>query len=139
MSPEVRIGDEERERAVAALGEHYAVGRLTKEEYDERAAAAWAARTGSGLQPLFVDLPAPHGLVTPKQPQRTQRPPAPGAFPRPPRRRGRGAWSVFPVVPVLVGLFLLALLTGFPWFPFWVLFGLTWLVRSGGCGGHRRP
>jgi hypothetical protein len=134
MSPELRIGDEERERAVTALGEHYAAGRLTKEEYDERAAAAWVARTESGLRPLFVDLPAPHGLVTPKQPQR---PPSVPAQVRRSGRRGGGVWSVIPVVPILVGLFLLALLTGFPWFPFWVLLGLTWLVRSG-CGGHRR-
>ena len=37
--PELRIGDAEREAAVTALGEHYAAGRLTKEEYDERADA----------------------------------------------------------------------------------------------------
>ena len=34
--PELRIGDAEREAAVTALGEHYAAGRLTKDEYDER-------------------------------------------------------------------------------------------------------
>jgi DUF1707 SHOCT-like domain len=56
---ELRIGDREREAAVDALGEHYAAGRLTREEYDERADAAWQARTGSALAPLFADLPSP--------------------------------------------------------------------------------
>lgn len=56
---ELRIGDSEREAAVAALGDHYAAGRLTKEEYDERAARAWEARTRSALWPLFSDLPRP--------------------------------------------------------------------------------
>jgi hypothetical protein len=134
VSPEVRIGDAEREQAVGALGEHYAAGRLTKEEYDERAAAAWAARTESGLRPLFVDLPAPHGRMTAKEAQR----PTPVAPPqRTSRRRGPGVWSMLPVFPILVGLFLLALLTGFPWFPFWVVLGLAWFARSG-CAGHRR-
>ena len=33
--PSLRIGDAEREAAAQALGEHYAVGRLTRDEYDE--------------------------------------------------------------------------------------------------------
>jgi hypothetical protein len=135
VTPEVRIGDVEREQAVSALGEHYAAGRLTKDEFDERAAAAWAARTESGLRPLFVDLPAPHGRTTARE---NASRPAPGATPRrPPRRRGPGIWSMLPVFPILVGLFLLALLTPFPWFPFWVLLGLAWFVRAG-WGGRRR-
>ena len=57
--PEIRIGDAEREAAVTALGEHYAAGRLTKDEFDERSARAYAARTRSELWPLFTDLPRP--------------------------------------------------------------------------------
>ena len=60
MTAELRIGDTEREAAVAALGEHFAAGRLTKEEFDERTAAAWTARTSGAMAPLFDDLPAPH-------------------------------------------------------------------------------
>ena len=55
---ELRIGDRDRESAVSALGEHYAHGRLTKDEYDERSDAAWTARTAADLRPLFADLPA---------------------------------------------------------------------------------
>lgn len=54
---QLRIGDGERDAAVSALGEHYAAGRLTQEEYDERSGAAWSARTNAQLWPLFADLP----------------------------------------------------------------------------------
>ena len=56
---ELRIGDADREAAVRALGEHYAAGRLTREEFDDRSELAWAARTASQLWPLFTDLPRP--------------------------------------------------------------------------------
>jgi hypothetical protein len=56
-SPEPRIGDVERDAAITALGEHFAAGRITKEEYDERAGFALRARTTSDLRPLFADLP----------------------------------------------------------------------------------
>jgi hypothetical protein len=55
----LRIGDAEREQAAAALGEHYALGRLTTEEHAERLDQVWAARTRAGLQPVFRDLPGP--------------------------------------------------------------------------------
>lgn len=54
---QLRIGDSERDAAVAALGEHYAAGRLTKQEFDERADRAAAARFNADLAPLFADLP----------------------------------------------------------------------------------
>jgi hypothetical protein len=56
-SREVRIGDAERDRAVAALGDHYAAGRLSREEFDERIEQAMQARFDRDLRPLFVDLP----------------------------------------------------------------------------------
>lgn len=56
----LRIGTAEREAAVAALGEHFAAGRLTLEEYERRVGAAVQARTRAELDPLFTDLPGPH-------------------------------------------------------------------------------
>ena len=55
----VRIGDAERDSAVSALGDHFAAGRLTREEFDERIDKAMQARFQSDLQPLFADLPGP--------------------------------------------------------------------------------
>lgn len=101
----LRIGDSEREAAANALGEHYATGRLSKEEYDERAAVVWDARTLAALQPVFADLPLPHGPLQPTSPPR-----AAGPLPN-----GRGRGFSFPWFPVLAGLVLLAVVTGHPW------------------------
>lgn len=53
----LRVGDQEREHAVSALGEHYANGRLSRAEHAERLDAAWSARTRADLDLLFRDLP----------------------------------------------------------------------------------
>ena len=56
--PELRAGDVDREATVTALREHFAAGRLTPEEFDERVDAAYAARTFGQLAALTRDLPA---------------------------------------------------------------------------------
>ena len=123
--PDVRIGDDEREAAVTALGEHYAAGRLTKEEFDERSEQAWSARTQAGLVPLFADLPRPGRPAG--EPFRGG-PPRRGPLPTPGRGPGRWgpAWLV-PVLAVLVGFFVLMHL------PLILLVVLVWvlLVRGG--------
>ena len=53
----IRIGDAERDHAIASLGDHFAAGRLTAEEFDQRTDQALQARFNSDLDPLFVDLP----------------------------------------------------------------------------------
>jgi hypothetical protein len=55
--PAVLASDTERERAAALLQRHYATGRLTVAEVEERLAAAYAARTRDQLQALTADLP----------------------------------------------------------------------------------
>jgi len=57
----VRIGDAEREAAVSALNRHYAEGRLTSVEHDERITWALAAQTSGDLDKLFADLPTVGG------------------------------------------------------------------------------
>ncbi len=89
-----RISDADREEAVNLLGEQYAVGRLTKEEYDERSDAAWSARTQGDLAPLFADLP----MRASTPPARTSRSP----------RQGRRSIPVLPLVLVLIALTVLA-------------------------------
>lgn len=108
--PELRIGDLERDAAVAALGEHYAAGRLTKEEYDERADVAWRARTNADLAPLFVDLPPV------RDPKRVTAGPAP-ARPSPPQ----GLRKSPPVLPVLLLVVVVAGATGLEIWPFLLL------------------
>lgn len=112
--PELRIGDLERDAAVTALGDHYAAGRLTKEEFDDRADVAWRARTSSDLAPLFADLPALHPT-----------PPIARAATRPGSSRGRRR-SAPPVLPVLLLVLVLAGVTGLEIWPI-VLLGLAYV------------
>lgn len=101
-----RVGDRDRDAAVEALGEHYATGRLDKDEYDERSDLAYAARTDVELRRLFTDLPPPHGPVAaPAQPDQTYQAGA-GEWDRrrthrPTQRRGPfGPWLLL-VVPLV--------------------------------------
>ena len=54
----VRASDAEREQTVALLQRNFADGRLTQAELEERAGAAYAARTRAQLCDLTADLPA---------------------------------------------------------------------------------
>jgi len=53
----VRVGDADREAVAAQLREHYADGRLTLEELDERLDQAFAAKTKADLNTVMRDLP----------------------------------------------------------------------------------
>jgi Domain of unknown function (DUF1707) len=55
----MRASDQDREKVADLLGDAYALGRLSREELDERSATAYSARTWGELQDLTVDLPAP--------------------------------------------------------------------------------
>lgn len=55
--PSLRIGDTEREAAAAELREHYAHGRLTLEEFNQRLDAVFGAKTQRDLQRITSDLP----------------------------------------------------------------------------------
>lgn len=68
--PEQRIGDRERAEVDARLRAAQTDGVLTLVEYDERAAACYAARFRSDLSPLVADLPPPHeaAVSTPDRP-----------------------------------------------------------------------
>jgi hypothetical protein len=54
----LRVSDAERDATIHALGDHAAVGRLTLDELEERAAQALTAKTRGELAALTTDLPA---------------------------------------------------------------------------------
>jgi uncharacterized protein DUF1707 len=56
-SSPLRVSDQQRERAAQELREHFASGRITEEELDERVQAAYQARTEQELAGLLADLP----------------------------------------------------------------------------------
>jgi len=98
-NPELRISDADREAAIARLSEHYAAGRLDKDEFDERSDAVWSAKIGADLAPIFADLEPVNPAGRERGPQR------PGS------RRG---WLPVPFVPVLLVLIALTALTHIP-------------------------
>lgn len=95
---DLRIGDAERDSVAEALHDHFAKGRLTREELDERLDSALAARTEADLREIVRDLPAPNGLPEPA-------PPAGPPVHWRAHRRGPG-----PLVPLLLAFFLIAVL-----------------------------
>jgi Domain of unknown function (DUF1707) len=126
----IRASDEDRERTAAILGRHYAVGRLTLEEFQERLDRAYAARTLGELDDLMTDLPEtdPGQLAA-----------RPG--PKPPFPEHRCAGTVEPPVGchpaiwqfwvgVTLGVFVIWLIsgaTGGPWF-LWLAVPLLFIM-----------
>jgi Domain of unknown function (DUF1707) len=53
-----RVGDAERDATAAELREHYAAGRLSLDELNERISQAFAARTRGDLTAVLRDLPS---------------------------------------------------------------------------------
>ena len=55
----IRASDQDRDSAAVFLSEAYAVGRLSRDELDDRATAAYSAKTQGELRDLTADLPCP--------------------------------------------------------------------------------
>lgn len=61
---QIRVSDAERERAVDALRDHYADGRLSSDELEERIERAYEATTRADISGLMRDLPRHTGRRT---------------------------------------------------------------------------
>ena len=97
MDDSIRVSDADRDRVTAQLRDHFAAGRITPGELDERLSAALNAKTFGDLRRIMADLPGPV--------------PAPlGAAPPP--LRATPAWAVRrrPPFPPLILLVLLTAL-----------------------------
>lgn len=57
MNDRIRISDADRERVAARLRDHYAEGRLSSDELDERITATLSAKTVGDLRRVMADLP----------------------------------------------------------------------------------
>jgi hypothetical protein len=129
MDDRIRTSEADREQAAARLREHFAEGRITADELDERIAAVLSARTFGDLRRTMADLPGP--VPAPPRPV----PPRPGPAPWPARspaafRRGprllplmlvlliavvvlpHAGWLFFGLLNVLLAFWLVALLAG---------------------------
>ena len=65
MDDRIRVSDADREHVADRLREHFAQGRLSSEELDERITATLSAKTYGDLRRVMADLPEP-GLVAPQ-------------------------------------------------------------------------
>jgi Domain of unknown function (DUF1707) len=59
MDDRFRISDAGRDRAIALLRDHFAAGRLTASELDERLTAALQAKTSGDVRRVLAGLPGP--------------------------------------------------------------------------------
>ena len=122
MDDRIRASDADRERVTARLRDHYAEGRLTSEELDERTSAALHGTTFGDLRRVMADLPDP--VLTPQGAPGLQ----PAGAPWLARRRGPR------FLPVLLLVLLFAVLApgpgGWVLFAFFKLFLIFWLVTG---------
>src|SRR4051794_8033686 len=133
----LRLSNDEREHAVAALQSHAGQGRLTDQELQTRTSAARSAVTRGDLGPLFADLPGGLQLDAPYA----------GAQPADSNSGGghdpSGRWSVLLVSVIPFVSLILFFITGMAWgYQYsWLWFLLIPLVGAIGYGtgsGGRR-
>lgn len=131
--PRFRCADVDRDQTVEQLREHYVVGRLTPEEFDERTDAAYAAKTFGDLAVLLVDLP----------PAPEPEPPAPAEPRGTEARRQLAVWSGWMSTSmVCLTIWALVSLLAHRWIPFFPIFvigpwGAVLLART--ITGTHRP
>lgn len=158
----LRLSNDERERAVAALQSHATQGRLTDAELQSRTAAARSAVTRGDLAPLFADLPgvlhldgvsgagagAPAGSApgaanaawqaSQPGPSPYGYPPAPGEHGRPVTRWGLLIVSIMPFIAVIL-FFVTGMAWGYQYSWLWfLLIPLAGAIVYGVDGGDRR-
>jgi hypothetical protein len=126
----LRAADTDRATVAEVLGTALREGRLTVEEYDERLAATYAARTHADLAVLTTDLPAAAPGPTTEDAGRTAYGSCGGDGDL------RGAWRAWIIVAMIVSAVYLASSLGtadwhYPW-PVWVVgpWGAVLLART---------
>jgi len=140
--PQTRASDQDRERTAVALGGHYAAGRLSLEEFQERLDQAYAAKTLGELGDLMADLPGNDLSQLPGQP---------GGSPLPARRAPgtvQAPGGSYPAVrrfwlAVTIGVFVIWLISGASggWWLVWAAVALAFILlrrRITGGGGPGR-
>ena len=98
MDDRIRVSDADRDRVTGQLRDHFAAGRITPGELDERISAALGAKTFGDLRHIMADLPGP----APALPRAAQRP-----------QRATPAWTArrrLPFPPLILATLLAALL-----------------------------
>jgi Domain of unknown function (DUF1707) len=135
-----RASDGDRERIAAALGGHYAAGRLTLEEFQQRLDRAYAAKTLGELDDLMTDLPGTD--LRQLEGQRGGNPPlperrAPGTV-QVPAGGHPDVWRFWLGLAIAVFvIWLISGATGGPWF-LWAAVPLAFIMLRGWSMGAAR-
>jgi Domain of unknown function (DUF1707) len=122
MDDRIRVSDADRDRVAARLRDHFAEGRLTPDELDQRVSAALNAKTHGDLRSVMTDLPEPA-----QAPLRSEQRPPRAAQPWTVRRRGPR------MLPLMLLVLLAAvLMPGGGWllFAFFKVFLVFWLMAG---------
>jgi hypothetical protein len=137
---QMRASDADRDTVLAELSEHFQAGRLTQDEFDDRAGRALAARTWGELADLKQDLPGNRQGTWPGPQNRPVPPLAPRAADLPVqshRHPGLGPIALIGIgMAVAGGLEIAHGHWGFVWL---IIIGLFWirhLVRHAGFSGR---
>ena len=120
MDDRMRASDADREAVAAKLRDHYAEGRLTHDELDERVSVALTAKTFGELRTLTTDLPG----AAPVPPRTVARPSRGG----PPQWRHHRHRTPVPLFVLIALLVVLASGGGWALFAFFRLILVFWLV-----------
>ena len=120
MDDHIRVSDADRDRVTARLRDHFAAGRLTPDELDQRVSATVNAKTYGDLRSVMTDLPEPAQV-----PLRAEQRPPRAVPPWTVRRRGP---RVLPLM--LLVLLVAALMPGSGWllFAFFKITLVLWLM-----------
>ena len=121
MDDRIRASDADRDRVTARLRDHFAEGRLTPGELDERISAVLNAKTFGDLRRVMADLPEP--ALIPRAPERPQRLAQPWIA----RRHGP---RVLPLMLLVLLVVLLIPQGGWLLFAFFQLILMFWLVAG---------
>jgi Domain of unknown function (DUF1707) len=122
MDDRIRVSDADRDHVTARLRDHFAQGRLTADELDERLSAALNAKTVGDLRHVMVDLPEP-APVAPRAAHRAQR-----AGPPPWVARRHHRPRLLPVLLLVLFAMLVIPSGGWVLFAFLRVALLVWLV-----------
>ncbi len=117
----VRIGDAERDQAVALLSDHFVAGRLTQAEFEERSEVVTRARYSDDLEPLFDDLPNSTELQVVPGPANLR------------RRTGPPPPFLMLAPFLMIGLVITSVALTAPW----LLWGMFWIVMISGMSRRR--
>lgn len=141
--PEMRASDGDRDKVASVLREHYAQGRLTTEEFDERLEQLYTSKTYGELAVLTSDLPDVDLGRLPEVPSRAPERARAGAGKETGNKKLAEAWGVWATASGINWMIWLIIgLTGdhfpYPW-PLWVMgpWGVVLLVSTI-AGGQKR-